>query len=490
MKKSILFFIIVASAFFIAVFNCASPDYAGEGYYYNDNIKIKQKCDDVTTDGNYFYFTYDDSASTVAVELAKYKLKYENILPYASLNRPWEFLNYESFIPTNTIQLDDVFSISAGVWNRTNITNEATDDYLLGVYVASPTISLAERRNTVLTLVVDVSGSMGEYTTKVVESTYTKLDVMKYGLDKLIDYSLKNGDVVNLIKFASEASVVFENKTYDSDKSYIKTTFANLNTEGSTNLNAGISLAYQIAQNYYDSTKMNRVIMITDAYANTGEVDPTTISQKTSINNMEGIYFSGVGVGSDFNEAFLNELTEAGKGAYFSVITNSDSDIAFRNRFIALLDVAARDVKFKLEYPALLKHEESASEELSQDESLVKSVNFSYNTDQYFFEKFSGLKSNFDTIKNNNFTLTIYYKDPKTYASKEVSKSYTINELLNKEINNIKDAEIITLLCKQIGKLTTYSKISEILNLYYAGYTSTLFDEYKSLIEKYNALSQ
>jgi len=61
---------------------------------------------------------------------------------------------------------------------------------------------------------------------------------------------------------------------------------------------------------------------------------------------------------------------------------------------------------------------------------------------------------------------------------------------LNYELNNIKDAEIITLLCKQIGNLTTYSKISEILNLYYTGYTSTLFVEYKSLIEKYNALSQ
>jgi len=55
-------------------------------------------------------------------------------------------------------------------------------------------------------------------------------------------------------------------------------------TIGTTNLNDGIEKGYDIALDTFDSSKMNRLVLITDAYANTGEIDSTIISQNTRIN--------------------------------------------------------------------------------------------------------------------------------------------------------------------------------------------------------------
>ena len=176
---------------------------------------------------------------------------------------------------------------------------------------------------------------------------------------------------------------------------------------GSTNLAAGIDAAYQAALNTYDPEKTNRVIILTDAYANTGQIDPAIIAQNVVINNQEGIYFSGLGISDDFNEAFLNELTEAGKGAYFSIVTQNDAQRAFKDRFIALLSIAAKDVQFRMDYPGLLKHDETAAEETSGDPGEVQTTNFSYNTSQYFFEGF--LLESGEVLPESTFKLTINY---------------------------------------------------------------------------------
>jgi len=55
---------------------------------------------------NFFYFSYDDSASTAGVEQTKFALERSNpTLPNPSWVRPWEFLNYETFTPQKLTNL-------------------------------------------------------------------------------------------------------------------------------------------------------------------------------------------------------------------------------------------------------------------------------------------------------------------------------------------------------------------------------------------------
>ncbi len=431
---------------------------------------------------NFFYFSYDDSASTAAVELVKYRLNHGRV-PSPSLARPWEFLNFESFDPANPEPLG-TFSVSWGLMSRPSATSDAAELHL-GVYVRSPAVTLAERQNVVLTLVVDVSGSMDWLSSTDAEISPRKLDVVKYGLNQMTG-ALKEGDIVNLVTFSNDAKIVLQNVTFSGIPSNFIPAVNALEIEGGTNLAAGLKKGYEVAVGAFDPTKLNRVVMITDAYANIGEVDSTVISHNTRINELEGIYFSGIGVGADFNEAFLNDLTEAGKGAYFTVITNLDAKRALRERFIALASVAARHVQFRLDYPQTLTHISTAAEESSTVQQEVKPTNFSYNTDQYFYEVFSAAAS---TDPSQRFTLTISYSDPRTLQPVTETITKTLGELLGLQENNIRDAETIFLFTQLVGNRISREKVDNILQTFYVGYSSQLFTEYLDLINKYRNLT-
>lgn len=471
----------------MSILSACGGDRNSSGGHLGGSIHPPGRLTDTTTGGgedassNFFYFSYDDSASTAGVELVKYRLNHD-ILPPASLGRPWEFLNYESFDTTSSAPTG-TFRVSLGLLQRPGEA-AGTSEYRLGVSVSSHEITKADRQNVVLTLIVDVSGSMCEMTTQVDDTVSTKLDVVKYGLTQLAS-SLKDGDALNLVTFTTSAAIVLQNVPY----SQIATSFIPavnaLTPQSLTNLNDGIQKGYQAALNTFDQTKLNRVVIITDAYANQGEVNSTLIAQNTRINEAEGIYFSGIGMGADFNETFLNELTEAGKGGYFAVITKHDAKKAFQDRFISLVSVAARHVRFRLDYPKSLKHITTASEESSTDQTNVTPTNFSFNTSQYFYEVFTGITQ---TDLSQTFTLTITYNDPSTFQQTTETVTKTLGELLGHEENNIRDAETIFLFAELLGERTTWDNVNAILNNYYQGYSSPLFAEYTGLLNKYHTL--
>jgi hypothetical protein len=426
---------------------------------------------------NYFYFSYDDSASTASVELVKYRIGL-GVIPYESYGRPWEFLNYEDFGRPEHLKEGGPFSAALGLWKRQNGENP---EYLLGASVSSPYIT----RNTpaVITLVVDVSGSMDEASAEASESMVTRMEAVVHGLNQMVSESLIPGDVINLVTFSTEAETVFTGKRYPEDKDFMSKVISRLAPENSTNLNAGIEKGYAAAWKHYDQDKNNRVIILTDAWANQGEVDPGIISKYTRINNMEGIYFSGIGIGSGFNEAFLNELTEEGKGAYFLALSKTDAAGILTEKFPALIQVAARDVRFKLEYPGSLTHKKSAGEEVSVVAEEVQPTNFSFNTTQFFLEKFSG-SSNTELKVEDTFVLTVTYKDPVTFKKKEEVFTWNAADILGKMTGKIRDAEAVVLLAEMVANKTTPAEADKIYTSYYTGYSSPIFDEYYKLITK------
>lgn len=446
----------------------------------------------------FFYLSYDDSASTVGVELTKNALKY-GTFPQQSWARVYEFLNFEKFDKTNQEKIG-LFNVSMGLWKHKNIKNydsisldcnkidcinyNVKNLYELGVHVSSPTLDKETRKNAVITLVLDVSGSMEERSELADDSGVapTKLEIMKYGLESLVN-SLKPGDIVNIIQFSSRAEVVLEGYSYNPPNTVYLDKIRNLEAISSTNLNAGIDLGYKIASSYYDASKINRVILVTDAYANTGVVDPAKISQYTKINNNEGIYFSGLGVGQNFNEAFLNQLTEAGKGTYFLIATRTEAKRAFQDRFIAMLNVAARDVHFRIDYPPFLKHFQTAAEQVSTVKSEVLPTNFSYNTSQFFLEGFEELSQ--EGLMDQTFKLTIEYKDPDTGEKIVEVYEKKVSDILGQNIANIKDAYTIQLLTKLIKGEITKTEVQLEVSNNLSGHSSKLFDEYINLINKF-----
>lgn len=296
--------------------------------------------------------------------------------------------------------------------------------------------------------------------------------------------------MVNLVQFSGqsgETDVLLEGWTFDGQSVQLFDIAQTLRTNGSTNLNAGIDHAYRVALRTYDAAKTNRVVILTDAYANTGEVDPAVIARNIEINGMEGIYFSGLGIGDHFQEAFLNELTDIGRGAYFAAITPQDIKKAFDSRFTALLFLAAKEVRFRLDYPQNLALIATASEELSSNMYEVQPTNFSYNTSQYFLETFEVL--NKTGLAGETLTLTISYTDASGVARTEtLTRPFAQIEAID-EIN-VKRAIAIKALADLVARTMTCSGYRPLYDAILEDFIDPTAQEYVDLAREFCRLEQ
>jgi Ca-activated chloride channel family protein len=225
-----------------------------------------------------------------------------------------------------------------------------------------------------------------------------------------------------------------------------------------------------VANRQYDSEKSNRVVILTDARANTGVINPTIISKHTVINGQEGIHFAGIG--SDFSDAFLNELTEHGKGVYSAMITPNDAERIFTS--------AVTDIKFKLEYPASLLHAVSSAEEIAENSDDIKSINFAYNSDQFFFELFAPQE---DFSDESEVTLHIQYQGDDN-QQETVRITHSVAELLPHGEIQIKSAAAVSTLAFLInGKIQCDDVLSS--GLYLQSLDDVLFTDYQERIRQF-----
>ena len=129
---------------------------------------------------------------------------------------------------------------------------------------------------------------------------------------------LTQGDRLDLVVFDDGVCVPLENYVVGrDDPDLLNQAIDALAPEGSTDLDRGLREAYAVAKRHRDTDRRNRrVMLMTDALLNTGDVNPNTVSEIGKAFENDGIRVTGVGVGRDFNDEVLDMLTEKGKGAY------------------------------------------------------------------------------------------------------------------------------------------------------------------------------
>jgi len=381
----------------------------------------------IAADSTFFYFSYDESASTASRDLSLFELA-QGRRPDPALGRPYEFLNAESFDRFDARRTGD-FDVSMTLRRaeRGEFPVAVPPEgrlYALGVGIEGPTQTLTERRNVVLTVLIDVSGSMGAaYADETRSDVSSLLDVVKYGLTR-IGSSLKPGDELNLLTFSSTADIIAEG--LDATDGQFESLVASLRTETSTDIGGGVDLAYQVANRRFDPAKANRVLMLTDARVNRGELNPSRIAEETVRGEQEGIRFSAIGIGDGFDDRVLNTISDAGRGSYSAMITPNDAERLFTTGFSRFIAPAATDVRFRLDYPRALDQLRSFGEEISTDPEAVQPIDFSYNGEQFFLELFEGA----DAIAGDEtLRLSIDYTDA-SGERRDASLTRRVDELL------------------------------------------------------------
>ncbi|WP_405879851.1 VWA domain-containing protein [Streptomyces sp. NBC_01136] len=256
-------------------------------------------------------------------------------LPDASTVRPEEFVN--SFQQDYQRPDGNGFSVTVDGarteekgWSLVRVglaTREADQD--------------GERPPAALTFVIDISGSMGEP---------GRLDLAQQSLDEMTD-QLRDDDSVALVTFSDEAETVLPMTRLGHHRGRVHNVIDGLRPTESTNLGAGVRAGYATAVKGLREGATNRVVLISDALANTGETDADAILERISTARREhGITLFGVGVGSEYGDALMERLADKGDGHTTYVSNADDARKVFCQQLPQNIDLTARDAKAQVAF--------------------------------------------------------------------------------------------------------------------------------------------
>ncbi|MFE7861016.1 von Willebrand factor type A domain-containing protein [Streptomyces sp. NPDC057403] len=258
----------------------------------------------------------------------------EGGLPDPAQVRPEEFVN--SFRQDYERPDGNGFTVSVD-----GAHTDRTDWSLVRVGLATRAAHTEDRPPAALTFVVDVSGSMGEP---------GRLDLAKRSLGAMTD-RLRDGDSVALVTFSDEARTVLPMTRLAGHRGKVHDAIDELETQDSTNLGAGVEKGYATATEGLREGATNRVVLVSDGLANTGDTDPDSILERISRERRDhGITLFGVGVGSDYGDALMERLADKGDGHTAYVSGDADARKVFVEQLPQNVDLTARDAKAQVAF--------------------------------------------------------------------------------------------------------------------------------------------
>jgi Ca-activated chloride channel family protein len=218
--------------------------------------------------------------------------------------------------------------------------------HVLHVGVKAREVSKADRQPSHLVFTIDVSGSM---------ATENRLGLVKEALTLLVN-ELDARDQVSIVVYGDDARVVLP-ATPATQKDSILAAIHGLSSEGSTNVQAGLSLAYDLAMKHFVPRGINRVVLCSDGVANNGVTDAGGIWKTVKGRASEGVTLSTIGFGmGNYNDVLMERLADMGDGHYAYVDKLEAARRVFVENLTGTLQVVAKDVKLQLEFnPAVVE---------------------------------------------------------------------------------------------------------------------------------------
>ncbi|RME22469.1 MAG: VWA domain-containing protein, partial [Deltaproteobacteria bacterium] len=364
------------------------------------------------------FLSNDDSMSLASAQRVIFALQHGLPLPMEHI-RPHELLNYFSFDtaePTAT-QLFDVHASARRDGDQLSVA--------IAVKGAAP-----EPEPLDLTLVVDRSCSMQDE---------GRMDYTRRALHRMRE-QLRDGDRVDIVLFDDRVCTPLENFVVGRDDPALLTrTIDRIEPEGATDLDLGLREGYDVARRHRDTHHRNRrVMVITDAELNTGDVNPHTVSEIGRAFDEERIRLTGVGVGRTFRDDVLDRLTEKGKGAYVFLGSEAVVDRLFGSGFPSLVQTIAHDVRFELDLPDSLAMKRFYGEEASTVAADIQPIHYYAGTSQVFLQDLAvhpkGVRDGDPVV------LTIRYRDAKTGEPEQRVFRTTVGRMLASDPHNVDKA--------------------------------------------------
>ncbi|NPV55455.1 MAG: VWA domain-containing protein [Anaerolineae bacterium] len=156
----------------------------------------------------------------------------------------------------------------------------------------------AERLPLNFAIVLDASASMKDET----------MDIVKDAVRRVIDL-LAPEDYVTIIQFATNATVIIPSQPAQ-DKDRLKKHVADIQVGGGTQMGTGLRKALTELEKHASPERAARIILLTDG-ATSNERTAQALADKAGAAE---IMIYGLGLGADYDEAFLQDITDRSLG--------------------------------------------------------------------------------------------------------------------------------------------------------------------------------
>jgi Ca-activated chloride channel family protein len=198
-----------------------------------------------------------------------------------------------------------------------------------------------EERPTVnLVFLIDVSGSM---------QPANRLPLLKSAMTMLVK-ELQGRDRIAIVTYAGSSGLVLPPTTCD-NKQEILEKLERLEAGGSTAGAAGITLAYQTAEENFVRGEVNRVILCTDGDFNVGITSQSDLIDLIEKKAKSGIFLTVLGFGmGNYKDSRLEKLADKGNGNYGYIDTLNEARKILVDQIEGTLVTIAKDVKIQVEF--------------------------------------------------------------------------------------------------------------------------------------------
>ncbi len=255
--------------------------------------------------------------------------------------RTEEMLNYFDYdyaAPTG----DNLFGVTA----RAGVCPWNPETLLLVLGFSTEARDAADPQGSNLVFLIDTSGSM---------DSYDKLPLLQEALGKLVE-QLDERDRVSIVTYSGDESIMLEGAS-GADQYAIMHTVYGLVAYGSTNGEAGLATAYEVAERNFIEGGVNRIVMASDGDLNVGITSESDLHDFVEQKRESGVYLSVLGFGSgNYKDTKMEVLADHGNGTYHYIDCLEEAERVFgedlRSNFVPLAD----DVKVQVEFnPACVK---------------------------------------------------------------------------------------------------------------------------------------
>ena len=250
-----------------------------------------------------------------------------------------EMLNYFDYGYTSPTD-GERFSMQARV--GTCPWNPNTQLLVLGFATEQQT----ERKPANLVFLIDTSGSMDDP---------DKLELLQDSFATLLEH-LDGNDRVSIVTYSGQEEVVLEGAAGDDDKAILRAIYR-LRADGSTNGEAGLKMAYDVAERNKIEGGVNRIVMASDGALNVGMTSESDLHDFVAAKRESGVYLSVLGFGAgNYKDNKMETLADNGNGQYHYIDCIDEAERVLSQKLMSNVVPFADDVKLQVEFnPAQVK---------------------------------------------------------------------------------------------------------------------------------------